>query len=65
MLDRLVRLGQGISPAQRNDFAWFKEAWDIKCSQNTDSVGPQSLQAGRSVCCKHTKKDTGLPSLCS
>ena len=30
MLDRLVRLGQGISPAQRNDYAWFKDAWDGK-----------------------------------
>ena len=28
VLDRLVRLGQGISPAQRNDYAWFKDAWD-------------------------------------
>jgi len=28
VLDRLARLGQGISPAQRNDFAWFKDAWD-------------------------------------
>jgi hypothetical protein len=30
VLDRLVRLGQGISAAQRNDFAWFKDAWDSK-----------------------------------
>ena len=30
VLDRLARLGQGISAAQRNDFAWFKEAWDGK-----------------------------------
>ena len=29
-LDRLARLGQGMSPAQRNDFGWFKEAWDGK-----------------------------------
>ena len=28
VLDRLVRLGQGISAAQRNDYAWFKDAWD-------------------------------------
>jgi hypothetical protein len=27
VLDRLVRLGLGISPAQRNDYAWFKDAW--------------------------------------
>ena len=30
VLDRLARLGQGISPAQRNDFAWLKDAWDSK-----------------------------------
>ena len=28
VLDRLARLGQGLSPEQRNDFSWFKEAWD-------------------------------------
>ena len=28
VLDRLVRLGQGISAAQRNDYTWFKDAWD-------------------------------------
>ena len=26
VLDRLARLGQGLSPEQRNDFSWFKEA---------------------------------------
>ena len=30
VLDRLARLGEGISPAQRNDYAWFKKAWDKK-----------------------------------
>ena len=30
VLDRLARLGEGISPSQRNDYAWFKEAWDKK-----------------------------------
>jgi len=29
-LDRLVRLGQGISAAQRNDLLWFKDVWDNK-----------------------------------
>ena len=28
VLDKLSRLGQGLHPAQRADFAWFKEAWD-------------------------------------
>jgi len=30
VLDRLSRLGQGISAAQRNDFMWFKDTWDKK-----------------------------------
>jgi hypothetical protein len=30
VLDRLGRLGQGISAAQRNGFLWFKDAWDSK-----------------------------------
>ena len=28
VLDRLSRLGTGLSPEQRNDWAWFKAAWD-------------------------------------
>ena len=28
VLDRLARLGRGLSPAQRNEFGWWKEAWD-------------------------------------
>ena len=27
-MDKLSKLGQGLSPAQRVDFGWFKEAWD-------------------------------------
>ena len=30
VLDRLARLGQGLSPAQRNDFSWWKDSWDAK-----------------------------------
>ena len=30
VLDRLSRLGTGLSPQQRNDWAWFKEAWEHK-----------------------------------
>ena len=30
VLDRLSRLGQGLSGAQRNDFGWWKESWDAK-----------------------------------
>lgn len=28
VLDRLAKLGQGLSPEQRNDWQWFKESWD-------------------------------------
>ena len=28
VLDRLARLGAGLSPGQKNDWPWFKEAWD-------------------------------------
>ena len=30
VLDRLPRLGVGISAEQRNDFMWFKDTWDKK-----------------------------------
>ena len=33
VLDRLAQQGSGLSPAQRNDFSWFKEAWDTKMSE--------------------------------
>ena len=28
MLDRLAHLNVGLSAAQRNDWPWFKDAWD-------------------------------------
>ena len=36
VLDRLSRLGTGISASQSNDFPWFKEAWDDKMMQEHD-----------------------------
>ena len=30
VLDRLAQLKVGLSPGQRNDWLWFKEAWDEK-----------------------------------
>jgi hypothetical protein len=30
VLDRLMRLGSGLSVAQKNDWVWFKDAWDEK-----------------------------------
>ena len=40
VLDRLVRLGQGISPAQRNDYAWLKDAWGCKLSAEHGDAWP-------------------------
>ena len=28
ILDRLSKLGAGLSPAQKNDYVWWKESWD-------------------------------------
>ena len=28
LLDRVARTGQGLSAAQKNDWPWFKQAWD-------------------------------------
>ena len=33
VLDRLARIGQGLSPAQKNDFSWWKDAWDANMLQ--------------------------------
>ena len=33
VLERMARLGSGLSPAQRNDWAWFRDAWDAKMSE--------------------------------
>ena len=41
VLDRLARLGQGLSPAQRNDFKWFKEAWDARMLQGHGDNWPE------------------------
>ena len=30
VLDRMARLGAGLSASQRNDWQWFKEAWDAE-----------------------------------
>jgi hypothetical protein len=30
VLDRLMRLGTGLSVAQKNDWVWFRESWDEK-----------------------------------
>ena len=46
VLDRLGRLGQGLSPPQRNDFRWWKEAWDAKMLEDHGDKWPEVF-AGR------------------
>ena len=41
VLDRLARLGRGLSPAQRNDFSWWKDAWDAKMLEHHGEVWPE------------------------
>ena len=41
VLDRLARLGQGLSPAQRNDFSWWKDAWDATTRQQHGGDWPE------------------------
>ena len=35
VLERIVSLGTGLTPAQRNDWKWFREDWDAKmCTEH-------------------------------
>ena len=34
LLDRLVRHGVAFTPHQRNDWKWFKDAWDHAMSEH-------------------------------
>ena len=43
LLYRLARIGQGLSAPQRNDFAWFKNAWDAKMSEDHGDAWPHVL----------------------
>ena len=43
VLDRLARLGQGLSPAQRNGFSWFKGAWDARMLEEHGDIWPQTF----------------------
>jgi len=40
VLDRLAHLGAGLSPEQRNDWPWFKAAWDAKMVSEHDKEWP-------------------------
>ena len=41
VLDRLAHLGQGLSAAQRNDFSWWKDAWDAKMLEQHGENWPE------------------------
>ena len=43
LLDRLSRLGAGLAAQQRNDFDWFKKAWDTKMSDEHGDAWPGLL----------------------
>ena len=40
VLDKMAKLGCGLTAAQRNDWAWFREAWDEKmCEEHVQDCG--------------------------
>ena len=43
VMDRLCRIGRGLSAGQRNDFGWFKEAWDAKMQEEHLAEWPQKF----------------------
>ena len=42
-LDRLSKLGSGLSAGQKNDFPWWKEAWDKKMLQEHKANWPKQF----------------------
>ena len=40
VLDKMAKLGTGLTPSQKNDWAWFREAWDEKmCGEHAQEWG--------------------------
>ena len=40
VLEKMAKLGSGLIPAQKNDWAWFREAWDEKmCEEHAQEWG--------------------------
>ena len=58
VLDRLARLGSGLTPQQKNDITWFKDAWDTKCA--TES--PRTLGGQFAGLCQKILNDMGTPT---
>ena len=60
VLDRLARLGQGLSAGQRSDFSWFKEAWDANMLQQYGENGLKCLLGGCSNSWGSTRRGLGM-----
>ena len=58
VLNRLARLGSGLTPQQRNDCTWFKAAWDEKCSAESPNTWGRKF-AGL---CQKVLNDIGAPN---
>ena len=43
VLDRVSRLGSGLSPAQKNVWLWFKENWDARMFEEHKDEWPQTF----------------------
>ena len=40
VIDNMAKLGTGLTPSQKNDWAWFREAWDEKmCDEHAHEWG--------------------------
>ena len=47
VLERISSLGTGLTPAQRNDWKWFRESWDAKmCNEHGADWGGAFSAAG-------------------
>ena len=50
VLDKMCKLGSGLTPAQKNDWAWFREAWDaLMCDEHAQEWGGTFSQWMQSV----------------
>ena len=58
VLDRLAKLGSGLTPQQKNDFAWFKDAWDTKCAAES----PMTWGGKFAGLCQKVLNDIGTPT---
>ena len=48
VLEKMAKLGSGLTPAQKNDWAWLREAWDEKvCEEHAQEWGKHSASGCR------------------